>query len=81
MAIYGKKEAAFNAGDPEYLEALRLYEEAAQSFKPLYEVTQAANLRVLAALFEVGKAAECFNATLENEISVAPTCKCECKGS
>jgi hypothetical protein len=73
--------AAKSTGHPGYIEAVWLYKEAVREFEPLYEATQAANLRVLAALFQARQAAESLNATLEDEISVAPACKCDCKGS
>jgi hypothetical protein len=67
--------------DPQYLEAARLHEEAiveSQKLAGLVEV----NLSLMAgAKRRAYAAAESYCATLENEISVAPACKCECKGN
>jgi hypothetical protein len=81
MALYSKREAAEKGNDSDYLEAHRLFQEAVLDYENLARQFEAAKERRLYAFKRRDAAAESWAARRENEISVAPACKCECKGS
>jgi hypothetical protein len=67
--------------DPGFIEASRLYDEAVLESKLLAKLVDAADLRAQDARERREEAAESYYKSLEDQISVAPACKCECKGS
>jgi hypothetical protein len=67
--------------DPGFVEASRLYQEAVLELKNLAKLVDAANLRAQDARERREEAAESYYKSLEDEKSVTPACKCECKGS
>jgi hypothetical protein len=73
--------AARTGRDPDYLEASRLFEEAVSESKNLAELVQANYSRMENASRRAHRAAGSYVASLKDEISVAPACKCDCKGS
>jgi hypothetical protein len=81
MDIDDMMELAFNADDPEYLEALRLHKDAVVESKTLNKAVDAVQLRRWDAYSRMEEAARSYSAALEDEISVASACKCDCKGS
>jgi hypothetical protein len=81
MVIPDMMRAARYANDPGYLEANRLYEVAILESDNLNMLVEASELRLEAAYSRVEGAARRYSAALEDEISVAPACKCDCKGS
>jgi hypothetical protein len=81
MGLSEMMDVARNAGDPEYLEALRLHKDAVAESKTLNKAVDAVQLRRWDAYSRMEEAARSYSAALEGEISVAPACKCDCKGS
>jgi hypothetical protein len=70
-----------DAGDPEYLDAERLHKNVVLESEMLAKLLQAAQSRKWDFYNRMEDAAESYYEKLEDEISVAPACKCECKGS
>jgi hypothetical protein len=81
MERYEMIRAAEADRDPNYLEAKRLYEAAILESNDLDNMVEASKVRVEAAYYQVTDAAIIYVVGLEDEISVAPACKCDCKGS
>jgi hypothetical protein len=80
MELSGKREAAERAYDPDYLEAHRLYQEAVLDSQHLARQFDAAKERKKYSWKRRDAAAESYCKRLEDEISVAPACKCKCEG-
>jgi hypothetical protein len=72
--------AARNGRDPDFLEASRLFKEAVLESKKLAELVQANYSRMKNASRRAHRAAGSYVASLKDEISVAPACKCQCEG-
>jgi hypothetical protein len=81
MDIGEMMRLAKSAGNPEYLEAERLYNNVVSELETLAKFHNAAHQRSSALSNRMEAAAESYYKTLEDEISVAPACKCEFKGS
>jgi hypothetical protein len=81
MDIGEMMRLAKSAGNPEYLEAEQLYNNVGSELETLAKFHNAAHRRSSAFSNRMEAAAESYCQTLEDEISVAPACKCECKGS
>jgi hypothetical protein len=81
IVIHDMMKKAATADDTGYVAAHRLLGKATVEAEYLEKLLQASKLRMDAAFFCVTEAARIYVETLEDEISVAPACKCECKGS
>jgi hypothetical protein len=80
MDIGEMMRLAKSAGNPEYLEAELLYNNVGLELETLAKVHNVAHQRSSALSNRMEAAAESYYKTLEDEISVAPACKCKCEG-
>jgi hypothetical protein len=81
MVMPDMMRAAIDANDPGYFEANCLYEAAVLELDNLNSLVEDSELRLEAAYSRVKEASRSHSQKLEDEISVAPACKCECKGN
>jgi hypothetical protein len=73
--------AAVVANDFSVVRAIALVEDAIVDRNNALSVLSVENARQVKLQNRLSQAVEDYRATVEDEISVAPACKCECKGS
>jgi hypothetical protein len=81
MGLLSWKQYAERVNDPGYVEASRLYDDAVSESNNLAKLVDAADSRAYDAWERREEAKESYYKTLQDEISVAPACKCGCEKS